>query len=864
MLLFVALLLASVSQALAGPRSFSQARKIAEAQAARLGITIDSKSAARARQMNGADNQAVRIVDYYVFPNGSDRGFTIVSGDDRMPAIVGYADHGTYDEDNMPKAMAAFLASYRATVEAVKRGDSDALRNMAEAEALRADSSAHVAAAVSPLLGDIKWNQLDPYNQMCPKYDGTNRSATGCVATAMAQVMAYWKYPDALQADIPAYTTGGSTTTDGTTVDVPGISKGERYDWDNMLPRYTSGYTQAQADAVAKLMYHCGAAVKMDYGPQSGAYVTPAALAKYFGYDADLMMEVRRSTLTLAQWTAAIDQELAAGRPVLYGGQSSDGGHQFVCDGSDGDGLYHINWGWGGSQDGYFDITILNPAKGGVGSGNAADGFNMGCSMIIGMQPDNGKVDQPLVDIPSVVAYDYTYNKYTTGLTVTKGTRQNDAGKFGLTLVQWWGNQVGSKLTAKVAFGISDGNGGYTLIADPENLTMDAANEYGMSTLYGTSSDVSYAFKTGTYSIYALYSTDGGTTWHKSAYYNSRPYVINVTSTTLTQQGAQLTATVTTDDTQYSGQKGTFHLNVTNNGDDEYLGEIYLYTSTDATMPDDETASVYITVPAHSTVTRDVEFAPTGEGQFYVWATDEDDRVLVDAAQFTAEKSTAPSFTLNEVKSNATPNDYETEKAYYNSYQVEAPRVNDDYAEFTYYIKNDGGTCTRTCYLYAYNMETLRGMRYARNIKFAGDGAITEITYQVKPEQVNDGRSMMSHIEICKDDPSDGTETLSTTLPNNNLYIVDGSGYIPLGPQNMFVYVAGKPTSVAGIDYVRTPSVRGGVGEIVVVADKAHTVDVCHVDGRRVATVGVEAGGTVRIPVQPGVYVVDGHKVVVR
>ena len=100
-----------------------------------------------------------------------------------------------------------------------------------------------------------------------------------------------------------------------------------------------------------------------------------------------MMLDLSRSLYSLAEWTQILDNELAAGRPVFYSGSSTDGGHQFICDGSDGQGLYHINWGWGGYQNGYFDVTILNPEKGGVGSGNAQDGYNRSCSMLVGVAP---------------------------------------------------------------------------------------------------------------------------------------------------------------------------------------------------------------------------------------------------------------------------------------------------------------------------------------------------------------------------------------------------------------------------------------------------------------------------------------------
>lgn len=348
-LLSLLIMLFVSTSALASPRTFSQAKAIAERKAALLGIKIDKKAAAKAPSMNGGTTTAVS--PYYVFPFGENKGFAIVSGDDDMPEIVGYADHGTYDANNMPAAMAAFLNNYRATIEAMKQGNASAIKNIAEAKALRANNT-RTTTAVSPLLGDIKWNQSEPYNNMCPKYDGTNLSATGCVATAMAQVMMYWKYPNELKADIQGYKTSTHELT------VAGELKGQKYDWDNMLPTYTNNnYTQNQADAVAKLMLHCGKAVEMDYGEESGAIVTPGHLAKYFGYDSDLMLNLMRSCFTLAEWTAIIDKELQAKRPILYSGRTTNGGHQFVCDGSDGNGLYHINWGWGGYQDGYFDTS---------------------------------------------------------------------------------------------------------------------------------------------------------------------------------------------------------------------------------------------------------------------------------------------------------------------------------------------------------------------------------------------------------------------------------------------------------------------------------------------------------------------------
>ena len=232
-------------------------------------------------------------------------------------------------------------------------------------------------------------------------YDGQRRTVTGCVATAMAQLMMYYKYPQTLKSDIPAYQTKSYQ------LDMPSVSAGERYDWDNMLPQYSgSAYTAAQANAVAKLMYHCGLSFEADYGPSTSAWCRPNVLVKYWGYDPDVIRPLYRENFSLREWTAILDAELQALRPVYYRGCSTtSGSHAFLCDGADGNGLYHINWGWSGWSNGYFDITVLNSDYSGAESATApADGFNYTCSMIVGIMPDNGVADAPLIVTPLLTA----------------------------------------------------------------------------------------------------------------------------------------------------------------------------------------------------------------------------------------------------------------------------------------------------------------------------------------------------------------------------------------------------------------------------------------------------------------------------
>lgn len=851
-LLSLLIMLFVSTSALASPRTFSQAKAIAERKAALLGIKIDKKAAAKAPSMNGGTTTAVS--PYYVFPFGENKGFAIVSGDDDMPEIVGYADHGTYDANNMPAAMAAFLNNYRATIEAMKQGNASAIKNIAEAKALRANNT-RATTAVSPLLGDIKWNQSEPYNNMCPKYDGTNLSATGCVATAMAQVMMYWKYPNELKADINEYKTYTHK------LPVAGELKGQKYDWDNMLPTYTNNnYTQTQADAVAKLMLHCGKAVEMDYDKESGAIVTPGRLAKYFGYDSDLMLNLMRTCFTLAEWTAIIDKELQAKRPILYSGQTTAGGHQFVCDGSDGNGLYHINWGWGGYQDGYFDITILNPGQGGIGAGNVTDGYNRNCDMIIGIQPDNGKVDEPLADVPSLIIEYYNSYEFTSGIELTKATRNNTKEDFTIKINDCWNNVYSTNIECLCGYGISDGKGGFKLISETENIRMNG-------TRFCTTLTINNSFSpNGTYTIYAIYSTDNGKTWKKCAYYYMQPYVVKATATTLSLVKTQLTADITTDETHYNGIEGTFKLSITNNSDDEYIGLINAYTSSTATCPDDAIAQPYMTIPAHSTVTREIGITPTTVGDMYVWIEDgESGEMLQNAKKFNVEQSTASSFVLEKVETNATPNAYELENARYNNYIVKAPRVDDDKAEFTYYIKNNGGTASVKCWVIAFNAETNSGPYTERTIKIPGNGSVTTISYSYTPEYVG-CNTMYGEIRLFNTETNEQIN-INNTLPKIPYdVLVNGEviGHYNLEAINPLVYIAGKPNAISEVIDSASSYVLGGTSEITILTEKAERLPIFRIDGSKVCDVITEANTAKHVTVAPGLYIVRGKKIVVK
>lgn len=627
----------------AGPRSFQQAQAIAERQAALQGIIMDQQQVSKARKqylLNGSSSSET-ATSYYVFDNGADKGFTIVSGDDELPEIVGYSAHGNSEHLMKTEGCAAFLKAYQKFVAAFTQGDAKARKILAEQRALKADGR-YQQPKIAPLLGDIAWNQDPPYNKMCPEYEGSKLSVTGCVATAMAQVMMYYKYPKELKADIRAYTTATNK------LKVNAISKGEEYDWNNMLPTYTEGkYNTTQADAVAKLMFHCGAAVQMDYGPSSGALLRPEDMSTYFGYDADLLQEVYRSFYTLAEWKKILDRELEAKRPIIYGGvASNEDGHQFVCDGSDGEGLYHINWGWPDDSDGYFDITLLDPEVRGTGAGTSANGYNRDCSVIIGIAPDNGREDEPLVKEHSLYADAYEDHRK---CTITNGERKNASEQFSLTVTPVFSNPTYNKFEGLVALGIRNEDGSYTPITQSKKVAMEAMEPEDPEERYKFNCidfNLDYAFPVGATVLYEIYSTDNGNNWDVCAYMeNVVPFELEATSTSLTLNGNKLSADLKSNEAIQFDMENSFDITIRNDSQREYLGLINFYTSETSTKPtfneDSRRAEEYMCVPAGESTTRTITlYQPANENEMYVWVTDRDGEILLDGVKFKVGEST--------------------------------------------------------------------------------------------------------------------------------------------------------------------------------------------------------------------------------
>lgn len=310
-------------------------------------------------------------------------GFVVVAGDDCAPAILGYSETSVMDPSDMPEGMKDLFEQYQQEMQYMI------------ANGLRSASVETLGEEIKPLMTS-KWGQGGPYNYMCPRYKIKNNkgvwvnrlSLTGCVATAMAQILYYHKFPAEI-TELP-----GEYYNNSKGITVPAFDVSKTLDWDLMLPTYGTrnkvGGTQEQKDAVAKLMRLVGQSVNMQYTPNNSSAkgaLTTYSFVNYFNYDASTIKLIERRNYVYTDWVKMIYQEMVNGRPVLYNGQSNGGGHAFVVHGYEKEDLFYINWGWYDTQDLAFRLSLCNPSKKYEGGGTGDSGFSGMQSAVIGIQP---------------------------------------------------------------------------------------------------------------------------------------------------------------------------------------------------------------------------------------------------------------------------------------------------------------------------------------------------------------------------------------------------------------------------------------------------------------------------------------------
>ena len=345
--------------------------------------------------------------EFYTFSLGENEGFILVSADDCVIPILGYSLESGFEAKNMAPNYREWLQDYEdqiafcrehssvaSTLQTSSPDDKTPVQEAWDQLLMESTDPGPSNVIYGPLLSTT-WDQSPYYNNLCPyDYSENARTVTGCVATAMSQVMKYWNHP----------TTGyGSNSYTHSTYGTLSANFGTTtYNWSNMPNALTSSSSTTQMNAVATLMYHVGVAVNMDYGTgnrgSSASTVSYGSITRssaenayvtYFKYSPTLH-SVYIEDYSQEAWRLLLQNEINNNRPIHYSGRDTSGGHSFVCDGYNStNGYFHFNWGWGGYCDGYYAIGSLNPSPGGTG-GNSTHSYNLKNCAIIGIRPNSG------------------------------------------------------------------------------------------------------------------------------------------------------------------------------------------------------------------------------------------------------------------------------------------------------------------------------------------------------------------------------------------------------------------------------------------------------------------------------------------
>ncbi len=573
------LCLTAISAAMANPISEKQAISIvsnfmASKSIPSTGLRITQK-APRLNATTGSDKAA-----YYVF--NANRGFVIIAGDDKAPAVLGYSDKGTFDPQNVPEAMQSLLEGYAAQIEALDKGANAAPRFTSS------------GTAISPLMSS-EWSQKSPYNMLLPILNN-NRCVTGCVATALAQVMYYWKWPVAPTTPIPAYTTKTNAIY---MPELPVID----FNWDAMQDTYlTSDTTSAAALAAATLNKYCAQAIEMDFlESTSGATTTRSTwvLSNYFGYKASIR-NLARGNYSTQKWNDLIYNELAARRPVIYHGQKRSGGHAFVCDGYDGNGMFHINWGWNGLSNGYFLLNVINPDAQSTGSASGAYGYVLDQGAIVGIEPGEGNNEFAL-----------TANELYTGSTTT--TRTNTNNSFKVTVSGRFCNYTSQTMAVSFGWGLYQGETLKSVLYETYTTSVSPGFNLNLSSRvlnFGS------GITSGTYLIKPIYSEYLAENWRPciGADQNYIEVTINNNNCTLTGHGTMgnrnyTVNSITCEGTLHHGRPVDINVNMTNNGESQ---NDLLYLHVNGTF----SACGYVSIDKGETDVIPFRFTPATAGDY--------------------------------------------------------------------------------------------------------------------------------------------------------------------------------------------------------------------------------------------------------
>lgn len=499
---------------------------------------------------------------YYVFDVNGLNSFVMVSGEDLVTPILGYSTEGYFPVNNVNPEAQKWFENYKSQIIYVKEN----IKSTTEEITLKwrkyyenitvVQAAGRGAQAVNPLC-QTKWNQAPNENGACPYSNQYNeRCVTGCVATAMAQIMKFWNYP--------SQGVGSHSYNDQNFGTQAANFGATTYNWAGM------GNTLSSPNAdVATLMYHCGVAVEMSYGVGatggSSAFVVASlspgqacaeyAYKTYFGYDASSLQGVSRDNYIDANWISLLKGELDAGRPVQYAGFGQGGGHTWVCDGYDQNNFFHQNWGWGGNSDGFFSLNNLDPTS--LGAGGGTGGFNSRQQAVIGIKPTNGGGGGGTINQGGIALYAAT--------TVSANPVQSGSS---FSVYSDISNSGSTNFTGDFAAAIFDHNGVFVrIIQEYTNQTAQAGYHYQV-----TFTDNNLDVIPGTYylGIYYKNSSFDYSLINQSTFYNPVTFTVTGPSNNIQMAGnTTLNPTVFT-----KGQSASVQAQIGNAGSGNWSGWI--------------------------------------------------------------------------------------------------------------------------------------------------------------------------------------------------------------------------------------------------------------------------------------------------
>ncbi len=494
----------------------------------------------------------------YAFNIGTDGGFVLISASDLTQPVLGYTDSGQFDISQIPAGLLELLNSMSTAISKLENSE------LESPSLVKSNVASSEKTAITPLI-QTQWGQGSPFNLQCPIIDGSN-AQTGCVATTMSQIMYYFKYPTEATTEIPAYQDYSA---------LPATT----FNWDAMTTYYNSAYdTDESRNAVAELMHYAGQAVEMEYDVSgSGALMEdiPTALKNYFGYECGGTIAVganyEYSELgtfrNYSDWDNLLYNELKDGYPFILSGVSADYyGHAFIVDGYDGNGYYHINWGWNGYLDGYFSLCLLD----------AMDdiSFPFYQSAVVGIRP---YTDGTETNGSGCSIYDIN----TSSSTLTRSSSDNNFSlKFTWSIMS---HLAEDNIFIETNFNLYDSNGNIVQseICEPSYYLFSSSDGYNISYQPNIASTASFGkgVSDGTYFIKGVYRVYQTTEWSPLLQADTECLKVKIngnTATVTTYPEVSLTVnSMEVEGNLRASNTQQLKVNITNKGS-EFYNQLYL------------------------------------------------------------------------------------------------------------------------------------------------------------------------------------------------------------------------------------------------------------------------------------------------